>query len=79
MKNQVLLIALMLLSACIEDSPSTNTRSALTQRQKDSLTATLPLPGARVVGSARIAADAASSRAAQIDASESVSRVTLRL
>ena len=57
----------MLLSACIEDSPSTNTRSALSQRQKDSLTATLPLPGARVVGSALNAADAASTRAAQID------------
>ncbi|MBA3340387.1 MAG: hypothetical protein H0T48_00975 [Gemmatimonadaceae bacterium] len=64
----MLLIAPLLLSTCIEDSPSTNTRSALTQRQRDSLTATLPLPGARVVGSPLNAADAASSRAAQIDA-----------
>ena len=39
----------------------------MTQRQRDSVTSTLPIPGARAVGGALDAADAASRRAEQHD------------
>lgn len=44
-----------------------NDRDTMTQRQRDSVTATLPIPGARGVGGALDAADAAAARAAQHD------------
>jgi hypothetical protein len=43
-------------------------RDTLTRRQRDSITATLPVPGARAVGRALEAADAAAARAAETDA-----------
>lgn len=39
----------------------------LTERQRDSILATEPLPGASVVGSALKASDAAAARAAKMD------------
>jgi hypothetical protein len=44
-----------------------NDRDTMTQRQRDSVTATLPVPGAGVLGDAMDAADAAAARAAQHD------------
>ncbi|MCA9737925.1 MAG: hypothetical protein R3E98_01850 [Gemmatimonadota bacterium] len=41
--------------------------STLTRRQKDSLVSTLPLPGARGVGTALRAQDAAAERARRLD------------
>lgn len=49
------------------DRPPANDRDTMTQRQRDSVTATLPIPGARAVGSALDAADAAAARAARHD------------
>jgi hypothetical protein len=47
--------------------PAWNDRDTMDQRQRDSVTATLPIPGAGVVGGAMDAADAASARAAAHD------------
>jgi len=44
-----------------------NDRDTMTQRQRDSVTATLPIPGAGVLGDAMDAADAAAARAARHD------------
>ena len=49
------------------DRPARNDRDTMDQRQRDSVTATLPIPGAGVVGDAMDAADAASARAAAHD------------
>ena len=49
------------------DRPAANDRDTMTQRQRDSVTATLPLPGSGVVGGAMDAADAARARAEQHD------------
>ncbi|MDT8368894.1 MAG: hypothetical protein RQ745_06775 [Longimicrobiales bacterium] len=65
----VLLLAAAL-AGCPEpsaDRPPANDRDTLTRRQRDSITATLPLPGAGAVGGAMGAADAASARAARHD------------
>ena len=39
----------------------------LTQRQRDSIAATLPIPGARAIGKALDASDAAKARAERLD------------
>ncbi|MDT8340305.1 MAG: hypothetical protein RQ751_02225 [Longimicrobiales bacterium] len=65
----VLLLAAAL-AGCPEpaaDRPPANDRDTLTRRQRDSITATLPLPGAGAVGGALDAADAAAARAARHD------------
>jgi len=54
-----------LLMSCARSS-SQQTRQ-LTERQRDSILATEPLPGAKVVGSALKASDAAAVRAAKMD------------
>jgi hypothetical protein len=60
---------LLVLSACEIPEPQLAVdRDTLTQRQKDSITATLPLPGAAGVGRALRAADAAQARADRHDA-----------
>jgi hypothetical protein len=66
-------VCLLVLAACSsqpESAPQTvaNDRDTLTRRQKDSITATLPLPGAPVVGGALRATDAAKARADATDA-----------
>lgn len=58
------------LAGCPEGGDQTvreNDRDTLTRRQRDSITATMPLPGARGVGNAMNAADAASANAAAHD------------
>jgi hypothetical protein len=45
-----------------------NDRDTMTQRQRDSVTSTLPIPGSRGVGRALDAADRANARAEQHDA-----------
>lgn len=49
------------------DRPPANDRDTMTQSQRDSVTSTLPIPGARGVGGALDAADAATRRAEQHD------------
>ena len=66
-------VCLFVLAACSsqpESAPQTvaNDRDTLTRRQKDSITATLPIPGAGAVGKAMRATDAAKARADQTDA-----------
>jgi hypothetical protein len=66
-------LCLLLFAACSsqpEGAPQTvaNDRDTLTRRQKDSITATLPIPGAGAVGKALRASDAAGARAAETDA-----------
>jgi hypothetical protein len=70
-------VCLLLLPACssqpegeAERGPQTvaNNRDTMTRRQKDSVTATLRLPGAPVVGKALRATDMAKARADQTDA-----------
>lgn len=57
------------LAACQVPEPELAVdRDTLTRRQKDSITATLPIPGASGVGRALRAADAAKARADQHDA-----------
>ena len=63
-KRLALAILLCALAACDVPEPQLAVdRDTLTRRQKDSITATLPLPGARGVGRALQAADAAKARA----------------
>jgi hypothetical protein len=56
----------LLFSASCARSTHTQTKQ-LTERQRDSILATEPLPGARVVGSALKASDAEAERAAKMD------------
>ncbi len=65
MRKWLALVALLLpLGACSIPEPELAVdRDTLTRRQKDSITATLPLPGAGVVGRALKASDAAQARA----------------
>ncbi len=62
--------ALMLILGCTRgetESRPTIDRDTLTRRQKDSITATLPLPGAKGVGAALRATDRARERADRHD------------
>jgi hypothetical protein len=66
------LILVLALAACTErrpDEPATAAvdRDTLTRRQRDSISGTLPIPGARGIGNALRASDAARARAAQHD------------
>jgi ABC-type glycerol-3-phosphate transport system substrate-binding protein len=71
-KSFLITAAVVLAAACsgepgnTSDSPRID-RDTLTQRQKDSITATLPLPGAGVVGRALEVTDAVADRAARHD------------
>ena len=49
------------------DASASNAADTLTRRQKDSITSTMPLPGARGVGNAMKAADRIQARADQLD------------
>lgn len=69
-KKSFLITSLIILAAACtgegrsnSDSPRID-RDTLTQRQKDSITATLPLPGASVVGRALEVTDAVAAKAA---------------
>lgn len=69
MRKWLALLALLLpLGACSIPEPELAVdRDTLTRRQKDSITATLPIPGAGGVGRALRAADAAQARADRHD------------
>lgn len=68
-KKLVALGALALwLAACAQGSGDTRTDAdTLTRRERDSIVSTMPLPGARGVGRALDAQDAARARAAALD------------
>ena len=73
MASRLSLILLFALPACTErraDEPAAAAvdRDTLTRRQRDSITATLPIPGARGIAGALSASDAARARAAEHDA-----------
>ena len=70
MKRRLLatLVLALAVAGCPEGSDSAETdRDAMDQRQRDSVTSTLPIPGAGAVGSALDATDAAAERAARQD------------
>lgn len=61
----------LVLAACPgpdAEARQVNDRDTMTARQRDSVTATLPIPGARGVGNALDAAEKANARAARHDA-----------
>ncbi len=69
MRRVLAVAAAAFLGACSIPEPQLAVdRDTLTQRQKDSITATLPLPGASGVGRALRASDAAKARAERHDA-----------
>jgi ABC-type glycerol-3-phosphate transport system substrate-binding protein len=66
MRRTLLLAALLALAACSGEAPpadATTQADTLTRRQRDSIIAEMPLPGAGVVGAALEPADAAEARA----------------
>ena len=60
-------IAVLLLLALSCAKSTTQQTKKLTERQRDSILATEPLPGANVVGSALKASDSEAARAAKMD------------
>jgi hypothetical protein len=69
MRRALAVAAVIFMGACSIPEPQLAVdRDTLTQRQKDSITSTLPLPGASVVGRALRASDAAEARAERHDA-----------
>lgn len=65
-----ILVFTVFLSACPgpdAEARQVNDRDTMTVRQRDSVTATLPIPGARGIGGAMDAVDKANARAAQHD------------
>ena len=58
-------IVFLLLMSCARSG--TQQTKQLTERQRDSVLATEPLPGAKIVGNALKASDAAAARAAKMD------------
>lgn len=71
MRRRSVLVAVWVSAACSIPEPQLAVdRDTLTRRQKDSITATLPLPGASGVGRALRASDAAQARADRLEALE---------
>lgn len=71
MRALLALTALVLVAACSIPEPQLAVdRDTLTRRQKDSIAANLPLPGASGIGRALRAADAAQARADRLEALE---------
>jgi hypothetical protein len=62
----VLSLALLVLAGCARSAPES--RAPLTERQRDSILARQPLPGAGVVGRALESSDDAAERARAMDA-----------
>ena len=62
-----LLASLCILVECSGEPQANTFRDTLTQRQKDSITATLPLPGSRGVGRALETADSVAARTRRLD------------
>ena len=70
-RGLALLVTAVVLSGCPgpqAEARQVNDRDTMTVRQRDSVTATLPVPGARGIGGAMDAVDKANARAAQHDA-----------
>ena len=61
----VFLASLVLLSGCAENTSQEETRTPMTERQRDSTIAASKLPGAKAVGKALELADSAAARAAR--------------
>jgi hypothetical protein len=62
------LVALVVFAAGCGKNSSQASRTPLTERQRDSILATEPIPGASVVGRALNASDRAAARAANMNA-----------
>lgn len=60
-------LALILLTGCGRSGESGSPADTLTQRQRDSIAGTLPIPGAGAVRKALDASDAAKARAERMD------------
>ena len=60
------LLIVVLVVSCSEKAPD-DTRKKLTQRQRDSILAESPLPGAKAVGKAITVSDSATVRAKRLD------------
>jgi len=60
-------LALLIALSTLSCSKSNDRRAPLTERQRDSILAREPLPGASVVGRALEVSDTAAARAARID------------
>ncbi len=56
------------LAGCAKDEP--DARANMTQREKDSLLARSPIPGAKAVGKSMTVADSASARMNRIDSAQ---------
>jgi hypothetical protein len=73
MSKQTLLLSAALLCVsligCAKDE-SQDARANLTERQKDSLIARSPIPGAKAVNKAMITADSATARQMRIDSAQ---------
>lgn len=68
MPKMVVFLALLLLCASCAQRSEPGARAPLTERQRDSLLARTPLPGASVVGRAMATSDRAARQAAGMDA-----------
>ena len=69
-KREILFVALALaLAACAKDDAD-ETRSTLTQREKDSIFANSTIPGAKAVKKTLSTADSAAARMARIDSAQ---------
>ena len=72
MRRRTLLLGAVLtisLVGCAKDDTA-DTRSTMTERQKDSLIARSPIPGAKAVNKAMTTADSASARMSRIDSAQ---------
>ncbi|HWL40301.1 MAG TPA: hypothetical protein VNO75_08690 [Gemmatimonadaceae bacterium] len=69
--NRAMVLATILLcavAACGDSEPAD--RAELTRREKDSIIARSPIPGARAVGTAMTSADSAAARQARLDSAD---------
>ena len=64
MRRSVVVLIALTLASCSKSEPA---RAPLTERQRDSVLAQEPIPGASVVGRALAVSDSAATRAARID------------
>jgi hypothetical protein len=70
LRSGILLSALVLALAACSKNETEDSRANLTERQKDSLIARSPIPGAKAVQKALNTADSAAARQARIDSAQ---------
>ena len=74
MRCAIVILAVLAMAGCAPKKKA-ETRAPLTERQRDSILATEPLPGASTVGAAMKASDQAAASAAKMNAQvDSISR-----